>query len=201
MKVGALNLDKARDLQEKMAIRMVEKLKKDVSTLSREDLLEEVSSLKKENERVVKILSNEIENQLILKKDHKRILTMNKELVRINEVLTSCYQRSEKRRRDLEFENVTFRRAYNAFQFFLEEAEKSENEKNGDLKNTMVVSKLLKDLSSRYDPDEDYIIPEFRRPLTPPNEPNTSRNPSGKISQKKISSQKMGKLKAFASDL
>ena len=91
LKVGALNLDKARDLQEKMAIRMVEKLKKDVSQLSRDDLVEEVGSYKKENERVVKILSNEIENQLILKKDHKRILTMNKELVRINQVLTSCY--------------------------------------------------------------------------------------------------------------
>lgn len=153
MKVDALDLEKAMDMQGKMAIKMVEKLKKDYSKLTRTDLVDELDNMRKDHERIVKLLSTELESSVILRKDNTRLTSCNKELVRINEVLTTCYKRAASQSSKLQHENALYRRSYNAFKFFLSNCEM-------DSSPCTPIGKLLQDLSHKYDPDLDYLIDE-----------------------------------------
>lgn len=196
MKAHALNLDKARDLQEKMAIVMVDKVKNDPKHLSKEDLVEDYKQIKKENDRVIHILSKEIENQIILKKDYSLQKSLNKKLVRINTVLTSCYKKGERKRRQLEQENATYKRAYSAFNFFLKESELLKNPQSD-------LGKFMNELSSRYDPDEDYTFRDIEEGQPPSN--GESQNEGRRYSQDRepevVDQKERLQLKQFATGL
>ena len=173
----ALDLTKARELQEDMAKRMMDKLnrekQKNKSRLEKAEIIQErYDKLDKEHTRILKMLNLEMEKNVVLEADNKRLRNINQELVDINTVVVEANKKIEVRRRALEKNVLQFRRAYMAFNFFLREIK--DLEEQGRLLPGKSLSKeggrflkFLDVLAQEYDPLADYeeMIDEFEAEL------------------------------------
>lgn len=165
-----LDLSKARDLQENMAKKMVDKLNNNIKngkTWEERAKInsEKLSRLDKEHQRILKLLDSELEMTSILAYDNKKMRDQNQELLDINEILVTKCRKSETRRRHLEKNIVSFRRSYMAFNFFLKEISQDAGIRRSILDDTDLQKKpkeayssldFLKILASKYDPNTDY---------------------------------------------